>query len=212
MQGSISTAEKRFSLTALFRECSSKEVLACGILCLVSFLIPKELYLELIQMFFFMSLILLRKKRIRMLSLIIIFITITFLHIFQPIGKILFTVKDFPVTLGAVESGIHKAARLMGLIYISQFSISSKLRMPGEVGKLLTLMFLYFERFTENKFRPEGKKFIESIDKHIIMIYGQDVEEPQAEKKDGRKRLFSRLIFLSAIVAFSWAFLIIPGQ
>lgn len=115
-------------------------------------------------------------------------------YIIRPVGKVFFIVLDFPVTEGALVSGLTRSLMLIGLIYISRLSVSSKLTFKGTMGNLIGRVFYYFEAITEGqghfsfrKFYKPGviERFISYIDNLLISVENKDkVVEKITEKKN----------------------------
>ena len=171
-------------------------------------LIPGYLFLEnpwaklgLVVLFGFMAVM--AGKRIRFGYYIILTASITFFHILTPLGRILFEIGPLRVTSGALGTGVMKGLTLCGLIFISLFSVSGKLRLPGKLGGLLARTFYFFEEILEGKTRISPRDFIGSLDRVLIQLFHPDqlaIFEAPEESEDtpvlNGKRIPSLIYFL----------------
>jgi hypothetical protein len=121
-----------------------------GLLILPAFLLQDILWVKAVITILFIFLSLVTGKSFRLLPNLIILLSIVVINLFQPHGKVLLTLFRFPVTLGALEIGIERALTLIGMIYISRFSVRKGLILPGRLGSLLGQVFYNFERVTES--------------------------------------------------------------
>ncbi len=122
------------------------------------FLFQTSFYVRIFQTVSVIILFLLRGKRFKVLPNVLLFTGITTAHLLQPAGEILLTVFGLSITKDALVSGVSKSLLLIGLVYISRISISSRLLLPGRAGRLLGSVFFYFEKITEMKYRKVWKK------------------------------------------------------
>jgi len=139
-------------------------------------LIPAYLFLDnplakasLVVLFGFLALM--AGKKIRFGYYIILTASITFFHILTPMGRILFEIGPFRITSGALGTGVMKGLTLCGLIFISLFSVSGKLTLPGKLGGLLARTFYFFEEILEGKGRIRARDFIGSLDQVLLQLF-----------------------------------------
>lgn len=119
------------------------------------------------------------RKKIRILPSFIMTITIVVFALSVPNGKILFRIRNFPVTQGALFSGLYKSAVLLITVFASRIFISSKLRFPGKTGRVISKIFTYYGRFTSEKISLDKKKItgsnlLNSIDKKLMEIWSTE--------------------------------------
>ena len=121
-----------------------------GLLILPAFLLQDLLWVKVALTFLFILLSTLTGKSFRLLPNLIILLSIVIINLFQPHGKVFLTLLRFPITQGALEVGLERAFTLIGMIYISRFSVKKGLVLPGRLGSLLGQVFYNFERVTES--------------------------------------------------------------
>lgn len=110
-------------------------------------------------------------KRIRyVVSLIFLIVTVIF-NCLIPAGRVLFYILQFPVTEDALKSGLAKGFTIITLIYISKFTVSKYLKLPGKFGKILESAFNYVNELMENRNKIKMKRPFESIDALLLEIY-----------------------------------------
>lgn len=130
---------------------------AAGILILPAFLFQDTLWIKAGLTVLFVVLSMISGKKFRFLPNLVILLSITAVHLPQPRGEILFQILRFRITLGALETGLEKGLTLIGMIYVSRFSVTRGLSFPGKLGILMGSIFYYFEIITE-KWRTLPKK------------------------------------------------------
>ena len=92
----------------------------------------------------FFLLALTRRGKLRLFPTVIMILIVVFFSLLSPYGKILLRIggdKGFAITFGALESGLRRGIRLAGMVFLSQLIISSKISLPGELGKFAILIF-----------------------------------------------------------------------
>ncbi|MBQ0003410.1 MAG: hypothetical protein KBT21_07710 [Treponema sp.] len=107
--------------------------------------------------FFLLILCLIKKRKIRFLSLIFLTSAVTFFQLLTPNGKIIFSVLNFNLTLGALESGIFKSGILILLQLLSKLIVSLNFNFKGKTGDFLTDVFFIYSKLTETDFISEIK-------------------------------------------------------
>lgn len=167
---------------------SSRSLFICGLLMTPIFLLTKSLEYKTIQFIMFIILNWLLGKRINMIAVIIGSISIMFFNLFVPFGRILVQISNFRLTEGALLIGIEKSVTFEGLIFLSRASIRSDLYIPGNLGKVISESFYYFEAMMSQRFRFDIKKPIESIDQ--FLEYLDTISKPHtSEFKSNQNRL-----------------------
>jgi hypothetical protein len=138
--------------------------IAAGLLMIPAFLLQPGLVVQGLQVFFLIVLAAVHGRKIRIVMITIVLTSITAMNMLQENGRLLASIGSFPITLGALLTGLEKALTLIGMIYLSQYMVSGKPRFPGRFGQLLSKQFLYFEHLVTTWKKPEKGKFIESLD------------------------------------------------
>jgi hypothetical protein len=147
--------------------------------CFPLFLFQKILLFQWVLVFFFLLSNLFRKGKIKILPSVFIFISITFFALLVPNGKVLFSLSNFHITEGALKAGIKRSGILLGMLYISQYSISKNLALPGTIGCFISQMFSFFNQLTESKLQFSSKKIdsiLHQIDERLCNVYFQNIE------------------------------------
>ena len=190
---------------------SAVHLFLTGALTLPAYLLQDELVIRLFQVALFAALAVLAGKRIRWLYFVVMVSSITFFHLLVPMGKILFEVGPLPITEVALRNGLLKGFTIVGLVFISLFSVRSDLRLPGRLGGLVARLFFYFERIMEGRHRIEAKRIIGSVDEVLTSIYAPGMPVEAVELTAGgaeRSRGWARAAMV-IFVAFHWSLLIV---
>jgi len=140
---------KKLALGTIFGE--PKYRFIAGLLLVPSLLFQENLYIKAFQVFLFILLSSLSGKRFRLLPNLMISTGIIFMNLLTPMGRVLFSLGGFYLTAGALGVGISKALMLIGLIYVSRFSVTRGLSLPGEFGGIIARVFYYFEELTARR-------------------------------------------------------------
>lgn len=119
-------------------------------------------------------------KRIKLVPNLVAFLGITTANLVTPLGQVIFYAGTFPVTLGALRLGALKALTLLGMIALSRFTLRNYVPLPGRLGTVLSRMFFYFERITEQKIKLRRTHIWEDI-KTLIEEVRQDGLSPRPE-------------------------------
>ena len=119
-------------------------------------------------------------RKFKLLPNLILLVGLSLAHLLQPNGLLLFTLGSFPITLGSLILGSHKAFLLISLIYLSQYMVSSRPTFPGKLGALISMQLFYFGQIslTWSTIVPK-KPFIGAIDKLLFQL-----EEPSHDYKE----------------------------
>jgi hypothetical protein len=195
-----------------------RQKLIFGLIFIPAFLLQESLIVRFVQFLILISLFIFYGGRFRILPNIILFFGIVLAYTLQPAGKLIFMLGVFPITRGALFSGISRSLMLIGLIYLSRLSISSKLKFKGTLGNLIGRVFYYFEAVTgwkndfnfKNIYKPgDSPKLIEYIDE--LLQYLETKEDNHYLKKDNHKEPFSlfAVILTFLFIVFSY-FMLLP--
>ena len=153
---------------------------------------------------------LLAGKKIRYLYFIMMTTSITFFHLLTPHGRIILDLGFFHVTEGALVSGFTKGISLAGLVFISLFSVTPSLKLPGKLGGLLGRMFYYFELILDGKKRVTARDFIGSLDRILEEIFPpKAIPEPRhaGEKRGGS--LAGNIIYPLFWMVLAWGLVVL---
>lgn len=108
--------------------------------------------------------------KVRILPSVFLTIFITLFALLTPNGKILYSIGNFRITEEALLTGLQKSARLVGMVFLSQFAISPRLNLPGKLGKFLHEVFAIFDSFTAEKIQFKRGKIISSLDSRLCEL------------------------------------------
>jgi hypothetical protein len=150
-------------------------------------------------------------RKFRLLPNIILLVSISLAHTLSPNGLVLFSIGDFPITLGALSIGAQKGLLLISFIYASHYMMSSRPQIPGKLGNLLSLQFYYFDCLTTRWRLIEKKRpFIGALDQLLLGIDQKSDnegfrqrEERSVQKKDIIIHIMHILIMFLLLFMFS---------
>jgi len=190
-----------------------------GLLIVPAFLLQDNLYVQGAEALLFVLLSVLSGKRFRLLPNLLIGSGILLMNLLTPQGKVLVSIGSFVVTRGALDRGIAKTLVLIGLIYLSRFSVTRGLSLPGKMGGLLSRVFYYFEEITGSRGSFSRKNIISRLDELLITVQergavacGESAEPAGGSTKAPRpsetKTPIPGIVFLTAITAATWAALL----
>lgn len=149
-QADTRTASNRKTIRRDTTEGSRRDILllVCGLLMIPPFILQPDPVFKAIQVMMFLLYGVLLGKRIRLVPGIVLIFSVTAASALNPLGEVLLTIGDFPVTAGAVRQGFLRGLNLIGMVYLSRCTISPRLRVPGEIGRLFYRVFYYFEEIS----------------------------------------------------------------
>ncbi len=113
----------------------------------------------------------LRKKKLRLLTPLLVTGAVTFFALLTPAGKVLIYVYSFPITELALIQGLHKSAILNGMVFFSQIIVSKKIHLPGKAGAFLQEIFADFENLSSKSLPLKKGHFISSLDQRLNEVY-----------------------------------------
>ena len=125
----------------------------------------------------FFILTLLKRGSVRILPSLCIIASVVFFSLLSPYGKVLFVIHNFRITQGALENGLHRSGVLVGMVFLSQFSVSKSLHFPGRFGTFIASIFTTFDKLTAQHISLKPGHIISSIDERLITIWNQEHED-----------------------------------
>lgn len=158
----------------------------CGILCLIAFILQDSILIKTSTVILFFILAWVKRGKIKILPSLFILLSVMIFALFSPVGKVLFRIGSFPITLGALEVGFRKGIVLIGMVFISQFAISKEISLPGKMGSLISGMFYWFNALGGTAFKVEKKGIIKSIDERLVSVYFENNLEGLQEAVVGK--------------------------
>lgn len=149
----------------------------CGGALIVAFLFQDNLYARLAWAVVFGGLAVLAGKRLRWGYFAIMIGSITFFNLLTPVGRVMAELGPLVVTEGALTQGLTKGVGIVGLVFISLFSVSPDLKLPGTLGGLLGRVFFYFERILEGKKQVRARHLVDSLDTILLERFPLDTDD-----------------------------------
>jgi heptaprenyl diphosphate synthase len=113
-------------------------------------------------------------KKIRFFYFFFLIGSITFFHLLSPVGRILTELGPVKITSGALMTGLTKGLTLSGLVFLSLFSVTPDLKLPGKLGGLLARTFYYFEEILNGRKKISPRDFIGSLDLVLLELFPPD--------------------------------------
>ncbi len=173
----------------------------CAMIVIPSFIFQTNLTLKFIITMEFILLYILKGKKFKPLPNIILTVSICLMNLFNPSGKVLVDLKILTITDTALFNGLDKSMLLIGLIYLSRFSISSDLYLPGHIGNLLSKTFYYFEKLTEIGIKKSKGSLISQIDE---LLFKLEITPKLNEKNYRRKSSAKGKVFIIIFITLNW--------
>lgn len=164
---------------------SALHLFLTGAMTLPAYLLQDDLVVRLSQVLLFAALAVFAGKRIRWLYFFVMVSSITFFNLLVPLGRVMFELGPLPITEVALRNGLLKGLTIVGLVFISLFSVRSDLKLPGRLGGLVARLFFYFERIMEGRHKVEARRLIGSIDEVLSSIYAPGMPVESVELIEG---------------------------
>ncbi len=193
--------------------------IASGALLIFPIIFSDSLTGSFLQALFLIMLALLSGRKFRLLPNLILLVSVSLAHTLQPNGLQLFTIGTFPITLGSLIVGAKKALLLISFMYLSHYMMKYRPRIPGTVGKLLSLQFYYYDRLTSRWHSLESKKpLITAIDNLLLEVSEESGEislEIQESEQATPQQIITHLfhvggVYLIFLLFSNWMKGIIP--
>lgn len=189
---------------------SARHLFIAGGLLIPAYLFQDTLLIRVAQVLLFAGLASLAGKRIKWLYFVIMVSSITFFNLLTPMGRILLQLGPWPITETALERGLMKGFTIVGLVFISLFSIRPDLKLPGRLGGLVGRVFYYFEQIMEGRGRIEAKRLIPSIDEVLTGLFRPDGEgEPEKPMFTAVQTTARGAVFVVALLLVNWGLLLL---
>ncbi|MCQ2577437.1 MAG: Gx transporter family protein [Treponema sp.] len=142
--------------------------LAVSLAAFVTILITSSLYVVYGIFLLFLVLNLIKYKKVRILSPLLIIASVTFLELLSPAGKILWQYGSFKVTDIPLVSGLLKSGKLCAMVVVSKFAVNRQIHLPGKVGQFVSEVFGIFGELNVDG-KTEAKKNRKSLIAYIDM-------------------------------------------
>ncbi|HUZ16756.1 MAG TPA: hypothetical protein VMV68_00095 [Spirochaetia bacterium] len=182
-----------------------------GTTLLVLFLFQHLLPVKLLLVLLFGGLGILAGKRIRWSYFLLLAASITLFNLLTPYGRVLFSLGPLDVTSGALTDGLMKGITIVGLVFVSLFSVSRRLVLPGRFGAFLGRSFYYFERLYGERKRVRRTHIIEDIDAILECASAIEAEDDQPGERIERRPVAGILVAALVVVVVAGT-LFIPAR
>ncbi len=207
-------ARTRKTDSFLSRNLDAVHLFVGATLILPAYLFQTNLVIRVLQVLLFAWLATVNGKRIKWVYFIVMVVSITFFHTLNPFGEVLARIGPYTITRGALRDGLMRGFTIVGLVFISLFSIRPDLKLPGRLGGLLGRVFWYFERIFDSKRRIRVSAIIESVDEVLESLfvpeYGGDAPDEAAESVQQRSPSTpAGILFLGVLLIGNWALVFI---
>lgn len=205
---------------------SATHLLIGGLLIVPSFLFDPSLILRYAQTLLFIALAAVVGRRILVWPNVVMILGIVAANLVSPLGRVLVRIGPVPITFGALKDGLMKASLLIGLIYLSRFSVRDDLVLPGRFGSLVAKVFRYFGLITERRgalsrhdseatavpergrrrFERAADRLVERLDTMLLSLQFDESARVPAEPVATE---LSGLGLLSFVVIMNWVLVIV---
>lgn len=190
----------------VFCRASPETLFILGLVTLPAFLFQEKLLYRVLDAILFLIVAMYSGKKIRPLPGLLLLISVTAAALFVPYGKVLFNIFGLPVTEGALKMGVSRGILLLGLLYLSKFTVVQGLAFPGRQGNGIAKVFFYFERFSENSAKISLKDLPGSLDNLLLSVsVSQNNQVNPSLERAGQHNL--PLVFPLAVSLACWSFL-----
>ena len=190
------------------RQISSSLLLVTGLCIAPTIILQNDLLIKLFQVFLFVGLYSVNlvnkvnKKRLLLFGSFVFCISTVVLNLFSPLGKVLVKIGPFPITEGSLNSGLSKGLTIIGLVYLSRFSVRSNLNIPGAFGSYISKTLFYLNCFAEEKKSIAHKDIFGSLDALFEKVYND--KKYSRVVRSGKSSLYG-VILLLVLILLNWA-------
>jgi len=157
-----------------------------GAVIAIAFLFENNLALKL-GMFFLLAVAAhFAGKRLSFVTTIVISAGIILTNLLIPSGKVLAHLGPLAITQFALTEGIMKALTFEGLMLLSKASIMPGLKLPGKLGGIVALAFVYYDHIIEYKGRIRAASLSADADAMMSAVWEhENLGDPAQAKADG---------------------------
>jgi len=194
--------------TPFSRNFNALHLFLTGGIIIPAYLFQTNLSVRVAQVLLFAALSVVAGKRIKWTYFIIMVLSITFFNLVTPLGQVLVTVGPFTITSGALGNGLMKGFTIVGLVFISLFSIRPDLKLPGRLGGMIGRVFYYFERVIEGKKKVQARRLIASMDEILMELYAPGTTQ-EAVASESRRTTAAGYVAGALLVLGNWALLLV---
>ncbi len=196
MKQSVSEEDSWFD-----KHVSSSFLFITGFCIAPTIILQHNLFIKFYQILVFAVISYILKQRIILLGSFVFFISTVVLNLFSPLGKVLVKIGPFPITEGSLNSGLSKALTIIGLMYLSRFSVRSNLNLPGRFGSCISKTLFYLNCLVEEKKSISRKDIVGSLDALFEKVYNNKKYNPAI--RFGKTSMYG-VILLLALLLLNW--------
>jgi len=137
----------------------------------------------------------------------VIFLAVTVaVNLAVPLGRVLWSAGPWRVTRGALDAGLAKGLTLVGLAYLSRFSVRPDLSLPGAAGRYVARTFFYLNRLLELRRTLSLSRATETLDRALETLWGERPEQAAAPS-GGRASPAAAILVLGGLAAANYGIL-----
>lgn len=118
-------------------------------------------------------------RKIMLVPSLVLFLSMLVLSLFEPNGKVLFSLGSLTVTEGALKDASIRAMRLVALVSASQSMVALMPHVPGKFFSMLSLTLGYFASFRIHK---KNGSFVAWIDASLSSALSGTPKAPKAPR------------------------------
>ncbi|MFA5852831.1 MAG: Gx transporter family protein [Spirochaetales bacterium] len=157
-----------------------------GAVIAVAFLFENSLALKLGMFFLLAAAAHFAGKRLSFVTTIIVSAGIIITNLLVPSGKVLAHLGPLAITQFALTEGIMKALTFEGLMLLSKASIMPGLKIPGKLGGIVALAFVYYDHIIEYKGRIRAATLSADADAMMSAVWEhENLGDPAHAKAAG---------------------------
>ena len=190
----------------LFAPALPGPVFYLGLLTIPAFLFQEKLGFRALEALLFLGLMVYTGKKFRPLPALILLASVTAAALLVPYGQVMFRLFGFPITSGALKMGVSRGILLLGLLYLSKFSVRRGLVFPGKLGAGIGKIFYYFQRFSQSKNRISLKDLPGSLDALLISVSENQEASGNPAAPNLERRIPLIVPLAASILCWVWLF------
>lgn len=146
-------------------------------------------------------------KKIKPFYFLLLIISVSFFNLLTPRGEVYFYLWHWPITDGALLTGVRKGVVVNALVFCSLATVRTGIQLPTRAGRLLSTIFVYFDILFQQRHHLRRKHLLQDID-HLLHRLSTNIasfdqqEEYKNEKKGDapNSRRYSRAAWLREVV------------
>lgn len=123
-------------------------------------------------------------KRVNLFYFTLLALSIVGFALLNPMGRVIWDLGWLRLTQGALEEGLLKATRLIGMVFASLAGIHRDLRLPGRLGRFWALVLSYYESLLNLRKRVTVKHWVESLDEVFEEVFPTNSSNPNEPSKE----------------------------